>query len=73
MATKKRPPPKPAESSTLVGADLYLKRLNADGTSTITHRVWDGERFFDNELKAARAEGLEVLLSSKAEYLEARQ
>lgn len=74
MATKKRPPPKPAESSNLVGSDLYLKRLNADGTSTITHhRVWDGERFFNSELKAAQAEGLEVLLSSKAEYLEARR
>jgi len=72
MATKKRPAPAAAPS--MSGSDLYLKRLRADGTSTITcHRVWDGERFFSSELRAARAEGLEVLLSSKREYLEAQQ
>lgn len=74
MAAKKRPAAKPVEPTSMMGSDLYLKRLNADGTSTITHhRVWDSKRFFDKELKAAQAEGLEVLLSSKAEYQGARK
>lgn len=66
---KTAPPPPPVVEPTMVGRDLYLRRLSAGGTSTVTHhRVWDTEKFFNSELKAAQAEGLEVILSSKAEY-----
>lgn len=71
MPTKRKSGPK---DSSMTGSDIYIKRRQADGTSVVAHhRVWDGERFFNNELKAAQAEGLEILLSSKAEYKGARR
>jgi hypothetical protein len=74
MATKKRPSSDVSKSQSLVGSDLYLERWAGDGSMTITeHRVWDGVRFFDSELKRAQAEGGIVKLSSKAAYMEARK
>lgn len=63
--------PKKKEEPELITYDLYLRHTDKDGNSHVTcHRVWDGERFYESQLKAAKKIGgrSDVKLITEAQY-----
>jgi hypothetical protein len=51
------------------GHDIYIKRLNPKGEIQITeHRVWDGIKFFAEQVKIAKKDNVMLAPSTREEY-----